>query len=58
MTLDLVYPEVWEDYSGLNLDGLDYYGVRRALWLTRTPFTISIPMLRFSNSMHSIMLLM
>lgn len=33
MTMDLVYPEVWEDYSGLDLERLDYYGARRALWL-------------------------
>ena len=33
VTVNVIYPEVWEDYSGLNLDGLDYYGVRRAIWL-------------------------
>lgn len=33
VTIKVVYPDVWEDYSGLDLDGLDYYGVRRAIWL-------------------------
>ena len=28
-----VYPEVWEDYSGLELEGLSYYDARRAIWL-------------------------
>ena len=28
-----VCPEVWEDYSGLELDGLSYYEARRAIWL-------------------------
>lgn len=33
ITIKAVYPEVWEDYSGLELDGLSYYDVRRAIWL-------------------------
>ncbi len=33
MTTLAVYPEVWEDYSGLDLEGLGYYDVRRAIWL-------------------------
>ncbi len=33
ITIHAVYPEVWEDYSGLNLDGLSYYEARRAVWL-------------------------
>ncbi|MBQ9062152.1 MAG: M13 family metallopeptidase [Eubacterium sp.] len=33
MGLDLVYPDVWEDYSGLDIEGLGYYGARRAIWL-------------------------
>ena len=33
ITVQAVYPDAWEDYSGLELDGLDYYGVRRAVWL-------------------------
>jgi putative endopeptidase len=28
-----VYPEAWEDYSGLELEGLSYYEARRAIWL-------------------------
>lgn len=31
----LVYPDAWDDFSGLDLDGLDYYGMRRAIWLHR-----------------------
>ena len=33
VTLNVVYPDAWEDYSGLDLDGLDYYEARRAIWL-------------------------
>ena len=33
MTVQAVYPDVWEDYSGLNLEGLGYYDARRAIWL-------------------------
>lgn len=33
ITLNLIYPEVWEDYSALELEGLDYYQMRRELWL-------------------------
>lgn len=33
ITMNVVYPDVWEDYSGLDLEGLDYYEVRRAIWL-------------------------
>ena len=33
LTVQAVCPDVWEDYSGLNLDGLDYFGARRAIWL-------------------------
>jgi putative endopeptidase len=33
MGVDVVYPDAWEDYSGLDLEGLDYYGARRAIWL-------------------------
>ncbi|MBR2682262.1 MAG: hypothetical protein IKE22_03240, partial [Atopobiaceae bacterium] len=33
ITIKAVYPEVWEDYSGLDLDGLSYYEARRAIWL-------------------------
>lgn len=33
ITMNVIYPDVWEDYSGLNLDGLGYYEVRRAIWL-------------------------
>lgn len=36
VTLNLVYPDNWEDFSGLDLDGLDYYGMRRAVWLHNT----------------------
>ncbi len=32
VTIKVVYPDVWEDYSGLDLDGLDYYEARRAIW--------------------------
>ena len=32
-TVKAVYPEVWEDYAGLNLEGLSYYDARRAIWL-------------------------
>lgn len=32
LTVMAVYPEAWEDYSGLDLEGLDYYEVRRATW--------------------------
>ena len=33
LDVQAVYPDVWEDYSGLDLDGLDYYSTRRAIWL-------------------------
>ena len=33
VTIKAVYPEVWEDYSGLDLEGLSYYEARRAIWL-------------------------
>ena len=33
ITLNLIYPEVWEDYSALELEGLDYYQMCRALLL-------------------------
>lgn len=33
ITINAVYPEVWEDYSGLDLEGLSYYDARRAIWL-------------------------
>lgn len=33
ITVKAVYPEVWEDYSGLDLDGLGYYEARRAIAL-------------------------
>ena len=33
ITIKAVYPEVWEDYSGLELEGLSYYDMRRAIWL-------------------------
>ena len=33
ITIQAVYPEVWEDYSGLDLEGLSYYDARRAIWL-------------------------
>ena len=33
ITIKAVYPEVWEDYSGLDLEGLSYYDARRAIWL-------------------------
>ena len=33
ITIQAVYPEVWEDYSGLDLEGLSYYEARRAIWL-------------------------
>ena len=33
ITSNAVYPDVWEDYAGLDLDGLSYYDVRRAIWL-------------------------
>ena len=42
MTLNLVYPDAWEDYSGLELEGLDYYGVRRALWLNDLALNASL----------------
>ena len=33
ITMKVVYPDAWEDFSGLDLDGLDYYDARRAIWL-------------------------
>ena len=33
ITINAVYPEAWEDYSGLDLEGLSYYDARRAIWL-------------------------
>jgi len=33
ITIKAVYPEVWEDYSGLDLNGRSYYEARRAIWL-------------------------
>ena len=33
ITVKAFYPEVWEDYSELDLDGLGYYEARRAIWL-------------------------
>lgn len=33
VNIQAVYPEVWEDYSGLELEGLSYYEARRAIWL-------------------------
>ena len=33
ITINAVYPEVWEDYSGLDLEGLSYYEARRTIWL-------------------------
>ena len=33
VTIKAVYPDVWEDYSNLDLEGLDYYEARKAIWL-------------------------
>lgn len=33
ITVKAVYPEVWEDYSELDLEGLNYYEARHAIWL-------------------------
>jgi putative endopeptidase len=33
ITIQAVYPEAWEDYSGLDLEGLGFYEARRAIWL-------------------------
>ncbi len=33
VTIKVVYPDVWEDYSNLDLEGLDYYEARKAIWL-------------------------
>ena len=33
VTMQVVYPDAWEDYSGLNLEGLTYYEARKAIWL-------------------------
>ena len=34
LDVQAVYPEAWEDYSALDLDGLDYFAARRAIWLS------------------------
>lgn len=33
LTVRAVYPDAWEDYSSLDLEGLSYYEARRAIWL-------------------------
>lgn len=33
LTVRAVYPDAWEDYSSLDLEGLGYYEARRAIWL-------------------------
>ena len=33
ITSNAVYPDAWEDYAGLDLEGLSYFDARRAIWL-------------------------